>query len=418
MFQCFSEAENIELCQYVGQLLQESEIDLSGQTLSAVNILTISSFLTRSTTKHWKVLNLSECFIGDDCIKQLHNSFTSNNRSKVYIDTLNLSHNNLTQSSVKFIAGLILEWDVKEIVFNEISQNTLYQEVMHQIMQYGAIGMNNFIAYNFNKNKVMFARLSQLDYLILSFSSTSDERVHRIRNIFTDVQPNKNLNTGRLKSIIHALNNCKAINYLNLGADISPLEIVDMVALIANNKFMEYFCLPKMQYPGKVKLKMIIDALKSNKSLQYVDMSLITIDSDLISDIVAVMNNNSKLKNIRVSKLLLSQRDFQHLENYLVKFTGLKSFTITGYNFTEQYVDKVAMMVKKNYKIWQLNLSNCTIPIVHLLNILSYETIMKKLRWLDLSSCKLRSEETRQIFSILKKMKYLQHVDLSTNFNL
>ena len=416
LFQCFSEAENVDLCQYVGQLLQENEIDLSGQTLSAVNILTISLFLTRSTTKHWKVLNLSECFIGDDGIKQLYNSFTSNNRSKVCIDTLNLSHNNLTESSVESIAGLILEWDIKDITFNEINQNDLCQEVMHQVMQY-AIGLNNFITCNFNENEVMFGRLSQLDYLILSFSSTLGKKVHGIKNIFTDVQPNKNLNTGRLKTIFHALNNCTAINYLNLGADISSLEIIDMVALIANNKFMEYFYLPKLQSTGKVKLKMIIDALKSNKSLQYVDMSLITIDSDLISDIVVVMSNNSKLKEIKVFKLILTHtyNDRLYLGNYLVKITGLKSLDITGYIFNSQDADKLTIAIKQNFEIWQLKLSNCKVPIDHLLCILSYKSIMEKLRWLDLSSCHLHSEEMRQILSVLKKMKHLQHVNLSTN---
>ena len=62
-------------------------------------------------------------------------------------------------------------------------------------------------------------------------------------------------------------------------------------------------------------------------------MSLITIDSNLINDIVVVMNNNKKLKEIKVSKLILTQNynDVQHLENYLVKITGLKSFTITAW---------------------------------------------------------------------------------------
>ena len=413
LFQCFSEAENKDLCQYVGQLLQENKIDLSGQTLSAVNILTISLFLTRSTTRHWNIFNLSECYIGDDGIKQLHNSFTSNNRSKVYIDTLNLSHNNLTQSSVESIAGLILEWDVKDIMFNEINQNNLYQEVMHQVMQY-VIGINNFTACNFNENEVIFARLSQSDYLILSISSTSGKRVHRIENIFTQAGMQAN-NIFRLKMIICALNNCTAINYLSLGVDISPLEIVDMAEVIANNNFIEYLYLSKMQHPGKVKLKMIIDALKSNKSLQYVDMSLITIDSDLISDIAVVMNNNSKLKEIKVSKLILTHNDFQHLGNYLVKITGLKSLNITGYIYNRQDADKLVIAIKQNYEIWQLNLSNCKVPIDHLLNILSYKSIMEKLRWLDLSGCHLHSKEMKQILSVLKEMEHLQHVYLSAN---
>ena len=419
LFQCFSEAENKDLCQCVGQLLQENEIDLSGQTLSAVNILTISLFLTRSTTKYWNILNLSECFIGDDGIKQLHNSFTSNNRSKVCIDILNLSHNNLTQSSVEFIAGLILEWNVKDIMFNEINQNDLNEEVMHLVMQF-PIEQNNFITCNFNESEVVFARLSHLDYLILNFSSTSGKGsiVRRIKNIFTDLQANNNFNTGKLQIIFRALKNCTAISHLNLGADISQLEIVDMVTLIANNKFMEYLYLPKMQNSNlnqKVKLMTIIDVLKSNRSLKYVDMSLITIDNDLISDIAVIINNNSKLKEIKVFKLLLIHNDIQHLGNYLVKITGLKSLNITGYIFNRQDADKLVIAIKQNFEIWQLNLSNCKVPIYHLLDILSYKSIMKNLNWLDLSSCYLDSKEMRHTLDVLKNMKYLQHINLSAN---
>ena len=418
LFQCFSEAENNDLCQYVGHLLQENEIDLSGQTLSAVNILTISLFLTRSTTKHWKILNLSECFIGDDGIKQLHNSFTSNNRSKVCIDTLNLSHNNLTQSSVKFIAGLILEWNVKSITFNDINQYNLNEEVMYQVMQF-PIEQNNFITCNFNKNEVIFARLSQLDYLLMSFSATSNKGVTKIATTFTSLQANSQFaNTDRLKIIIHVLKDCAAINYLNLGTNISQLEIYDITALIRNNKYMEYLYLPKLQYSTlneKLKLKLIIGALKSNKSLQYVDMSLTTIDSDLISDIAVVMKNKSKLKELKFSKLMLRHNDFQHFENYLVKITGLKSLNITGYIFNSQDADKLAIIIKENFEIWQLNLSNCKVPIDHLLNILSYESIMENLNWLDLSNCQLYSKEIKQILGVLKKMKYLQHVNLSAN---
>ena len=65
MFQCFSEAENDDMCQYVGELLQDQKIDLSGQTLNPVNIHTLGLFLGRSTTKHWKLLSLSNCYIED-----------------------------------------------------------------------------------------------------------------------------------------------------------------------------------------------------------------------------------------------------------------------------------------------------------------------------------------------------------------
>ena len=47
LFQCFTEAGNDDMCHYVGNLLQDGTIDLSGQALSAIELYTLSSFLAR-----------------------------------------------------------------------------------------------------------------------------------------------------------------------------------------------------------------------------------------------------------------------------------------------------------------------------------------------------------------------------------
>ena len=114
LFQCFSEAENDEMCQYVGYLLQDKTIDLSYQTLSPVNINTIGLFLGRSTTKHWKLLNLSNCYIGDAGIEQLH-TFSSSSKNIVRIDDLDLSYNNFSPSSAALLVDLFLAWNIKRV---------------------------------------------------------------------------------------------------------------------------------------------------------------------------------------------------------------------------------------------------------------------------------------------------------------
>ena len=410
LFQCFSEAENKDLCQYVGQLLQENEIDLSGQTLSAVNILTISSFLTRSTTKHWKILNLSECYIGDDGIKQLHDSFTSNNRSKVCIDTLNLSHNNLTQSSVEFIAGLILEWDVKDVIFDNINQHNLNEEVIHQIIQNPVEQSGNFITCNFNNSETIFVRLSELDYLILSLSSTYDSPIHTIATNFAKLQASNDLTTDRLSIIYRALRDCTTINYLNFGGSVSRFEIE---VLVRSNKFLEHLHLPKIQYPKIIK---IFDALKLHKSLKYVDMDSISINGDLIKDVAAIMINNTCLKEMKVSKLILRCDEFQYL-TYLVKISGLKLLSITGYTFTiKQDLCDLLLVIKNNYKLQELNLSNCnffTISMIKILNVLKH---MKHLQYINLSANAMTDayDDTNEITAMIANNKYLQTLYLPT----
>ena len=109
LFRCFTEAENDEMCHYVGQLLEDGKIDLSGQALNAVNIHTLGLFLDRSSTKHWKLLNLSNCYLGTQEIKQIC-MFCSN----VHIDQLDVSYNNLTESSIEMLIKMLFVWKVRK----------------------------------------------------------------------------------------------------------------------------------------------------------------------------------------------------------------------------------------------------------------------------------------------------------------
>ena len=66
LFQCFTEAGNDDMCHYVGNLLQDGTIDLSGQALSAIEMYTLSSFLAHCVQQHWSLLDLSNCYLDDE----------------------------------------------------------------------------------------------------------------------------------------------------------------------------------------------------------------------------------------------------------------------------------------------------------------------------------------------------------------
>ena len=122
LFQCFTEAGNDDMCQYVGNLLQDGTIDLSGQALSAVEMYTLSSFLARCVQRHWSLLDLSNCYLDDENFERFYKSYASLTKSTVYINTVNLSSNVFTQASASQIGNLILNFNVKNLVFaaNEI----------------------------------------------------------------------------------------------------------------------------------------------------------------------------------------------------------------------------------------------------------------------------------------------------------
>ena len=132
LFQCFSEAEDTEMCRYVGQLLHDGNINLNEQTLSPAQINTLSIFLTQTNIKHWKILNLSKCNLGDDRFSKLYASISGNSRSIINIEAMDLSFNNLTEASANSIVNLVVTWKVEklDITSNDISFTFIVNEII------------------------------------------------------------------------------------------------------------------------------------------------------------------------------------------------------------------------------------------------------------------------------------------------
>ncbi|XP_065894790.1 uncharacterized protein [Dysidea avara] len=183
LFQCFSEAENDDMCQYVGELLQDKKIDLSDQTLSPVNIHTLSLFLSRSTTKYWQLLSLSNCHIGDAEIDLLY-TFNSSSRN-VHIDDLDLSYNNFSQSSATLLANLVLGWNIKRVVMHSVDdrRKRIDSDIIHNLIEHIAkielvpnqmeifITNQSFLVMYMQNYEAIIAALSSRNYSIIHLFS-------------------------------------------------------------------------------------------------------------------------------------------------------------------------------------------------------------------------------------------------------
>ena len=215
------------------------------------------------------------------------------------------------------------------------------------------------------------------------------------------------------KQILMVLNNMRHLETVDLsGNDMTDDSVSDMEAMIVNNEQLRGLCLPNCVL-NQASLITICRALQTLSSLQYIDLSTNKIDSELASDIAVSITKNSKLKELKISELVLIQSNFQHLYKYLVKIKGLTTVNIIGCSFIGQNVEKlVTVIVNNNSEIQELNLSNCIMPANQSWSMLSCIT---KLKYLNLSQCLLKPNETKEIFGILKRMNCLQHVDLSAN---
>ena len=134
-FHCLLEVENNELSEQlqVDEILHDNIIDLSDHILQHKDIHTLGFFLSRSTIKYWKKLDLSNSYINDEGLEDF-SKFCDSKVTNVSIDTIDLSHNNLS-SSVDAIINLIRCFKVKNtIIADSIAESQTFKVALLSIV--------------------------------------------------------------------------------------------------------------------------------------------------------------------------------------------------------------------------------------------------------------------------------------------
>ena len=112
MYYCFQEAGDLEMCKSLEQrtMLDKQQIDLRLTRLSPSDLERLTTFLTCSSHKEWKMLDLSFCDIQDHGLQILQRGLRSSN---VIITKLMIWFNDLTAVSSSAISDLTISCRVK-----------------------------------------------------------------------------------------------------------------------------------------------------------------------------------------------------------------------------------------------------------------------------------------------------------------
>ena len=112
LFKCFFEAGDKEICTSIenAKTFNNKIISLYDISSSPSDVECITVFLTYSSHKEWKRLNLWSCYIQDHGVRILHRGLT---RCDITITSLDLSYNGLTESSSSAISDITISCRVK-----------------------------------------------------------------------------------------------------------------------------------------------------------------------------------------------------------------------------------------------------------------------------------------------------------------
>ena len=116
LFRCFYEAGDKEMCRSIENAetlnFNSKILSLRYITLSPSDVECMTVFLTCSSYKEWKKIDLKNCYIQDYGVNTLHRGLTS---CDVTITSLWLNYNGLTESSSSAISDITISCRVKEL---------------------------------------------------------------------------------------------------------------------------------------------------------------------------------------------------------------------------------------------------------------------------------------------------------------
>ena len=402
LFQCFSEAEDTEMCKYVGQLLQDGNINLSEQILTPVHIDTLSIFLTQTNIKQWKILNLSKCYLEDDGLSRFYASLSGNSRSVINMETLDLSFNNLTESSASSIISLVMVWNVckLDITSNDISFTALVNKIISQEFKQGSMQVvvcrNNETGlivsnkeYDVTKNLKSYSR-------IFLYKCNLGNKEQAIDNVLSLVKSGKEIylyeNNLPFKMLV---NNIKIINNVSFHY-LSEINIsYDKVTEITKELMVNMTCALNFDESNSLSLHIYNVASHNIASLEELLLQknvcgtvLLNFKSEHLERILTTLQSTMSAKHFSLRNC--------NLDVYNVKFDIA---SILRHHHQLIYLDMTSTYIN----------SQCTKDLA---GALSGLTLLQKL---NLSYCKLHNEGMLAICKALTRIKCLSHLNLSGN---
>ena len=458
LFQCFTEAGNDDMCHYIGNLLQDGTIDLSGQTLSAVELYTLSSFLARCVHREWSLLDLSNCYLDDENFDRFYKSYASLTKSAVFINTVDLSSNGFTQVSASQIANLVINFNVQKLVFTSkeikdigVDQATFVALLEHpnltqsRFIEIQDEGQVNFLLYKkgFNESELFIMYYCTVEtykdiYLYIENNSSFFEKIintnsasifktmlHSFINKMTSFSTNLKLYIKTINSTneeISSILSSLASNVplaVRIGENCLPLHLCNV-----SNEFKgesEIFSgLGTVLFHGKFSIKAIhsiFTQFLGERDLKQMYLKGITLCNSLMDNVLPKCTslNTLQLVDCCVHDGTPPNAVANMLSQVLSNATLLEHLNLSGCRLKTEHMKIIleALTLAVNIVTISLSDNNLAYGVFDLLA--SVITCNRGLKSIEVSNCNLQEAAITSITKALENCEDLRSLDFSKN---
>ena len=443
---CMKEADSDLDYTLLGQ-----DIDLNNQKLSYDHLHTLPVLLlSKSTSKKWKNLNLSNCNLDDEGCKIFCEAFYPN--AELTFETVNISCNSIHWESSNTICNMLKFCHAKNLVF---SIDALYDTATaNLISKFTAMLSENFENDTSSDSILLLTYVAKQNKLIAVYSSPTHIRwfewirsdcqlnetaLEDIKNFVQEKIENKTYQIvfsyslidyhdfSTLFSEIQSVKLCgsfmhsKGAYLLNVASTIdcqynSPQELIaDYLSAVLSQTTQSE--VPYIKSIPSAHYTAVENLLRRDLSvsLNTFDISDNHIDSKIASEISIFLSFINSTQRFYADNSKLVSESAIKITTNLQNITTLTVFSVNNNNVGEEAADDIAKALSHNTRLQTLNLRNNSIKTTGMIKIAEALKNNLILTVLDISNNNVCEKAANDIATALSRNNKLQELYLQSN---
>ena len=459
LLRCSAEIDYEEMLSSVEAIFQEEVIDLSSRFLSINDVRMLASLLLKLPDKKWKLLNLSDCSINDECCNLLCELFLSSNMP-LKITTVNISDNKFHWESFSKLCNIFHLWKVNKLT---MSIEALYDSTTMDIVDHFKskletkllhIGIR-IICPLYNREKLVLTYLSEQNKMIAVFVSSYKYRY----KIYTDCQlDNDDLiemlvcfvrSNGRMKDYMplitinyHIPNHVVNARFSTISCNFNQIVFEGLYmhskgvfklkhfsgAMVCINKHVEDLVanlitaaiVHSISQPNQSYLKSI-PAVFSKEDLQNYSNGLCvcggrnSFNSIATSDIATILSYVPNLRAVCFGENNLQSAGAIKIAQALCNISTLTSITLYDNNIGKEAASYIASLLSLNTKLRKVQLSKNNLQTMGAIEIAKGLQNISTLIYLEIADNDINKEAADDIAAALYCNTELKVINFSRN---
>jgi len=361
LFQCFQEAQDINLCEAISESLH-SRIWPSTKRLFPHQVASIGFFLLNSIPKEWN-LNLHRCHIGDHGVHILHQYICCDKARRCEIESIDFSDNDISGTSSPLIGDIVRNSQphTLRLSYNNIDklEDILTAVIATKTVKVFAIRGNNITTQRVSAITDVLTLLEQLD---ISYNKLDNDgaillaKGIAITNTLKvlDIDDN-NIGSSGFMAIVDALANNASLEELNMqhnaiGKDGNQAGVTES----AKNQTLKKFYGDSNKF-GSLEVEAIA---KVCISLEELHLNRNKFCQDGATAIVSLINRNNALKILEINANKFGPSGSSIIMQALTGNTSLKTLYMDDNAVEQDGAPAIATFIANNSTLKKISISN------------------------------------------------------------